>query len=262
MKIIPVIENSRVEEFHNERGLSLYIETKNKKILFDTGVSDKVIKNLIKLGIDISEIDYFIISHGHKDHIGGLRYLLDAGIDPGRVVIKKGVVSTYYFKCFIKKEIGLSSEDVKRLEGIEEVEVGGLYRLEEDIYLISPKGRSSPFYYKGRERDDFSHELSLVVVEDGRLNVVVGCCHFGVERLLESLNCYFPGYPINSLTGGLHTRNLPLNPGGLIRYIKLMKKSGIKKYYLGHCTGEMTISIMKRYIEGVDKISIGRSYHT
>ena len=105
MKIISVIENSRAAGFDSERGLSLYIETKGKKILFDTGISDKVIKNLKKLEIDISEIDYFVISNGHRDHMGGLRYLIEAGIDPEKVIIKKGAVNSYYFKCLIKKDL-------------------------------------------------------------------------------------------------------------------------------------------------------------
>ena len=37
MRIIPLIENSRVENFHSERGLSLYIEAGGKKIIFDKG---------------------------------------------------------------------------------------------------------------------------------------------------------------------------------------------------------------------------------
>lgn len=260
MKIIPIIENTKVDEFESERGLSLYVESNDKKILFDTGESDKVIKNLEKLGIDIHEIDYFIISHGHKDHMGGLIYLLDAGINPEKVIVRRGAVSAFYFKCILEKEIGLSREKLDRIKGINEIEIDNIYRLEKNIYLVSPNKKSSFFYYKEGEKDDFNHEISLVVVEESKLNVVVGCCHLGVESLIDFIKGNFSESVINSLSGGLHTRSLIFRPLALIRYIEFMKKSGIKKYFLGHCTGRRTTAIMKKHITGVDKLLIGRVY--
>ena len=49
----------------NEHGLSLYIKYNDKNILFDSGPSDTLIDNSQKMNLDLSEIDYFIISHGH-----------------------------------------------------------------------------------------------------------------------------------------------------------------------------------------------------
>lgn len=49
----------------NEHGLSLYIKHHDKNILFDSGPSDTLIDNSQKMNLDLSEIDYFIISHGH-----------------------------------------------------------------------------------------------------------------------------------------------------------------------------------------------------
>jgi 7,8-dihydropterin-6-yl-methyl-4-(beta-D-ribofuranosyl)aminobenzene 5'-phosphate synthase len=47
------------------------------KILLDTGASDVFIRNAELLGIDLSDVDYVFISHGHSDHAGGLRYFLE-----------------------------------------------------------------------------------------------------------------------------------------------------------------------------------------
>lgn len=260
MKIIPIIENDRVDEFENERGLSLYIESNDKKILFDAGETNKVIKNLEKLGIDIHEIDYFIISHGHKDHMGGLIYLLEEGIDPEKVIVKEGALSDFQFKCILKKEIGLSKETLSRIKGIDEIELDKIYKLENNIYLVSPNKKKSLFYYKEGRRDDFSHEMSLVVIEENKLNVIVGCCHLGVESLIGLLKDHFTKETINSLSGGLHTRNIIFKPLVLVKYIRFMSESGIKKYFLGHCTGKYTIAIMKKHILGVEKLITGRVY--
>ncbi|MGL4788249.1 MAG: MBL fold metallo-hydrolase, partial [Cetobacterium sp.] len=64
------------KELAKEHGLSLYIETKGLKILFDVGESKKFWKNAEKLGLNLEEVNYLILSHGHKDHGGGLSYFL------------------------------------------------------------------------------------------------------------------------------------------------------------------------------------------
>ena len=72
--IIKVLaENNAVsDEFDTEHGLSLYIETGGKKILFDTGETDVFVKNARRLGVDLADVDMAVVSHGHCDHGGGL----------------------------------------------------------------------------------------------------------------------------------------------------------------------------------------------
>jgi metallo-beta-lactamase class B len=43
--------------------------------IFDYSVEDEVIGGLKKLGLDPTTIKYVIVSHGHRDHVGGARYL-------------------------------------------------------------------------------------------------------------------------------------------------------------------------------------------
>jgi metallo-beta-lactamase class B len=45
--------------------------------IFDYSVEDEVIGGLKKLGLDPTKIKYVIISHAHRDHVGGARYLQD-----------------------------------------------------------------------------------------------------------------------------------------------------------------------------------------
>ena len=60
-----------------EHGLSILLTTEQHKILLDTGASDLFIRNAELLGIDLSDVDYVFVSHGHSDHAGGLRYILE-----------------------------------------------------------------------------------------------------------------------------------------------------------------------------------------
>ncbi|RMI12729.1 MAG: MBL fold metallo-hydrolase [Calditrichaeota bacterium] len=60
-----------------EQGLSLHISTMEGNFLFDTGCKDTFLLNAEKLGIDLSQIKYIFLSHGHRDHTGGLRAYLE-----------------------------------------------------------------------------------------------------------------------------------------------------------------------------------------
>ncbi len=61
-------DNLLVGEF----GLSFFVRTGEKNILFDTGSSRLFLANAGVLGIDLRDLDYVVLSHGHDDHTGGL----------------------------------------------------------------------------------------------------------------------------------------------------------------------------------------------
>ena len=54
-----------------EHGLSIYIETPERRILFDAGATDILAHNAERMGIDLAEADLAVVSHGHYDHTGG-----------------------------------------------------------------------------------------------------------------------------------------------------------------------------------------------
>ena len=69
MKITTLVENCVYgRKLQAEHGLSLYIETPDCKILFDTGQSDLFIRNARLLHVDLKEVDMLVLSHGHSDH--------------------------------------------------------------------------------------------------------------------------------------------------------------------------------------------------
>src|SRR5574344_216468 len=77
MLIKTLVENTAIsKDFGSEHGLSLYIETKKHKILFDVGSSELFLQNAKKLDVNIADVDFLVISHGHYDHGGGLNTFL------------------------------------------------------------------------------------------------------------------------------------------------------------------------------------------
>ena len=78
MKIYTLMENTTCNEaLACEHGLSLYIEAAGKRILFDAGQTGAFADNAEKMGIDLSQVDICILSHGHYDHGGGLKRFLE-----------------------------------------------------------------------------------------------------------------------------------------------------------------------------------------
>ena len=77
MKIVCIVENTTKNEVLTaEHGLSLYIETEDKKILFDMGQTELFSVNAEKMKVDLAEVDVAVLSHGHYDHGGGLCTLM------------------------------------------------------------------------------------------------------------------------------------------------------------------------------------------
>ena len=83
MRVIALVENTSIsKDYKSKHGLCLYIETKKHKLLFDLGSNSLFLGNAVKLDVDISDIDSVIISHGHNDHGGALKYFLEGNYIP------------------------------------------------------------------------------------------------------------------------------------------------------------------------------------
>ena len=103
MKITVLAENSVCEanplNLKSENGLSLFIEFDGRNLIFNTGQSDLFIQNARKMGIDLSQADYLIISHGHFDHGGGLKHFLKIN-KKGKVFMHINAAHKFYTKIF------------------------------------------------------------------------------------------------------------------------------------------------------------------
>src|SRR5215204_7099006 len=58
-------------------GFSALIEVAGKRILFDTGNDGETFAANVKAkGVDLTNLDFVILSHRHSDHMAGLGYVL------------------------------------------------------------------------------------------------------------------------------------------------------------------------------------------
>lgn len=257
MLIVPLVENKKSDNniLKNEKGLSLYIETEKKKIIFDLGATDIFKQNANQLKIKLKDIDYFIVSHGHGDHMGGLNFLEDS--EKRKIFLHKLVKSKFTFSIFgINFNIGNNTQ--LNIDGVDKK----IIEISPTIFLLNTsKKNPSPFYKIDNERDHFNHEYHLIILEDDKINIVTGCCHCGLMVLIDEVKNSFPNKSINSLTGGIHTRNFVLNFISIIKIIFMLRTEKIKHINLGHCTGIITIKILK-FFTNLNELNLSKEIQT
>lgn len=259
MKIKMLVENTALSsEYTCKHGLCMYIETKKHKLLFDLGPNGLFAENAEKMGIDIKEIDTVIISHGHKDHGGGLKEFLKLN-STARIYIRKQAFEPHYIKVLkIPFSVGLESDIMNNKQIVFTDEV---LKIDEELTLFSKvnsddyNAKSNKSLYeknKGRYiHDSFLHEQNLIITEKGRKTLVSGCSHSGIVNIQKKAEKVGLGN-MDYIIGGFHLYNPPTGKYESEEFIKevsckLKEKPG--KYYTCHCTGEKAYNSMKEVLE-------------
>ena len=72
-------------------GYAALIEYGGKRILFDTGNNGDILaQNAKAKGIDLSKLDFVVMSHRHGDHMGGMAHLLS--VNPKVKILSRLVI--------------------------------------------------------------------------------------------------------------------------------------------------------------------------
>lgn len=174
MKIVSLVENSTKCDLQTAHGLSLYIETKKEKILFDLGQDDALFNNAKALNIDLRKVGIVIISHGHKDHGGALAKFLEIN-NRAKIYIQKRAFLPHF--SHRATGIGNISLDSRFIEHPQVVLVDGDFKINDSLELFVVKGdkiclsSANNSLYEGEEVDNFLHEQNLAIKGDE--NVVI-----------------------------------------------------------------------------------------
>lgn len=252
MKATVVVDNISKENIAGEWGLCIYIDYEENNILLDTGASGLFLENAKKLGIDIQNTDYAILSHSHYDHADGMKDFFKTN-DTAKFYLRYGCEENCYMKkWFIHKYIGIPKNILDEYkERI--VYAKGDYTLFPGASLIPHKteglskiGKKNMMYIRnGRdwEPDDFSHEQSLVFETSSGLVIFNSCSHGGADNIINEVAATYPDKRIKALVGGFHIYNKSkAEVRELARRIRL---TGIEAVYTGHCTGKRSFNILK-----------------
>ncbi|NLY70259.1 MAG: MBL fold metallo-hydrolase [Clostridiales bacterium] len=268
MIIKVLVENTSIsKDFGSEHGLSLYIETKDKKILFDVGASDLYLKNAEKLNINIGDIDYLIISHGHYDHGGGLEAFLNIN-KKAKVYLHPLAFGKYYAQR-LDNSFEYVGIDGKLKENSQIVFTSDQFYIDKGLEVFSNihQKEPPPISNKGllMEKegkmlaDSFSHEQNLIIEEDDKTLLVTGCAHNGIINIVEQFNTLKGRMP-NYVIGGFHLSGSSGGNESLHGIEKIGKYLVNTKaqYYTCHCTGLEPFNQLKEIMgENIDYLSAG-----
>ena len=228
-----------------ERGGVRRSQTEQHRILLDTGASDVFIQNAELLGVNLSDVDYVFISHGHSDHAGGLQYFLEHNRQ-AQVIVSPDAMSGMFFSK--RGNLHSITTEWPEIDENRLILIDQTCEIEEDIHVIAhipqihqmPKGNKHLFVEDANGKyvnDGFRHELALYT--NGFL--FTGCAHSGLENILAVCP-----YPVNTVVGGFHLLDGQETEEELKALAQRLKERYPEtRFYTSHCTGDNVFEVMK-----------------
>ncbi|MCD8090761.1 MAG: MBL fold metallo-hydrolase [Clostridiales bacterium] len=272
IRVTVLIENTSDGILTCEHGLSLFIEYAGKRILLDAGSSEAFGENAEKLGLSLTCLDAYVLSHGHYDHSGGFDYIFRN--DPAaRVYARKEALDVYLSAAGGLHEISVPENVAKQRERF--IFTDGLKEILPKIYLIPHKttglegiGEKSKLYKKqGAEilPDDFAHEQSLVVDTEDGLVIFNSCSHAAAPNIIREAKAALGRKRVYAYVGGLHMKGrkngreiCAFSEEETCSLCRAFLKENIRKIYTGHCTGTPGFEKLKsRLGNRVQRLSTG-----
>jgi 7,8-dihydropterin-6-yl-methyl-4-(beta-D-ribofuranosyl)aminobenzene 5'-phosphate synthase len=266
LEILPLIDWFTEDEcLKGEAGVAYLIRTDQATILFDLGDNSlnedpsPLISNMEKLGIDMEDIDFIVISHNHGDHTGGDKWsrqntfsLTDHQIDLGNIEVYTPEEMTY--------------------PGLQPIHAA------KPVKLCQGVGTSGvipgPSFFT-----DIGEQALLVNVKDKGIVAICGCGHQTMEKLIQRTELLFDE-PIYGILGGFHlpistgrnigviyryvvTGHLPWDPltrEDIKDHVKLLKRTGVKIVGISaHDSCDESIAIFREaFKEEYRDIIVGR----
>ncbi|SNX55214.1 MBL fold metallo-hydrolase [Thermoanaerobacterium sp. RBIITD] len=257
MEIQVLVENVVFKKsFVAEHGLSLLVKKEDKEVLIDTGQSDNFVKNSGLMGIDLKNIGKVVLTHGHYDHVGGLKKLIDENKNV-RIYASNMILNKKYAirKNGLVDEIGLDSSIYEENKD-NFILINKDTEIEKDFFAITNADveYNNAFTTENflvekdniKVNDRFLDEIFVVVKEGDYINIITGCSHAGILNVLYTAKKRFKEYRIKSLIGGFHLKGMPEED--IINIAKAMSEYNIGSIYTGHCTGIDEYGILKKVL--------------
>jgi 7,8-dihydropterin-6-yl-methyl-4-(beta-D-ribofuranosyl)aminobenzene 5'-phosphate synthase len=232
-------------------GYAALVEINGKRILFDTGDDPAILaKNVKAKGVDLTKLDFVVLSHRHSDHVGGLTYLL--GVNPKvKIYAPKegfGIFGSDLPSKFYRKDEVLSAE-MRYYGGTPpEIMKFGTVFPGANIQLIDKTTELVPGITLIALVSDAPgtkelKELSLAINTADGIVLLVACSHPGIENIVAEAAKINPH--IHFIAGGFH---LVVAQDPAIEKVAAALHDTYKVDYIapGHCTGEPTFAALQR----------------
>jgi len=258
LEVTVLVDNSALIDryYLAEPGFSLYIEADGRKILFDAGYSDVFLRNARKMDINLRDLDYLVLSHGHLDHTRGLAHLVNSFTEariegqPYRAPLL--IAHPYCFyprpKSPVSDAGGFFSRDVIGRHMPVELTKEPRW-LTENLVFLGEIERKCDFERKdpGKRRivmpdgtvvpDHLLDDSALAYRSPEGLVIMTGCSHSGICNIVKKARTVCGEEKIRDIIGGFHLRN----PGQeeMERTCTFLKEADPVEVHACHCTSLM-----------------------
>jgi 7,8-dihydropterin-6-yl-methyl-4-(beta-D-ribofuranosyl)aminobenzene 5'-phosphate synthase len=244
-----------------EHGFSAIVRTttagRTRTLLFDFGFSqDGAAANARSLGIDMGKVEVLVLSHGHIDHFGGFKELVNMiGREGVELVLHPAAFKQQRYLKFPSGVKARFPELTRR-----EIEKAGvrlretrdpLPLLDGDILYLGEvdrgtefeKGMPNAFFTdKGVEtRDAIEEDTGIAMNLKGKgLVILTGCAHAGIVNTVNYARTVTGVDPVHVIMGGFHLAGPAFEPivGKTIAELKKINPTYIVPT---HCTGRKSV---------------------
>jgi len=249
---VMVDNNTNKRNLKAEAGLSFYIEDGATKILFDTGESALFIENAAKIGLNLGQLDYIVLSHGHFDHSGGLKSLLSLYTTSGQASRSKPIFLAHplVFSRRVRDNLELGCEVAEaELENVFSVHKSNAsVWITENLVFLGEIDRNLKFegnkpigqiFQNGCAVPDYiCDDTALAFKSEQGLVIITGCSHSGICNIVEQAKQVCKDDRILAIIGGFHLKTaFQEQLKGTISYLK---QAQVNKLYAGHCTDQLS----------------------
>ena len=257
-----LLENTKPNNsaFEVEHGLSLYITTSQSTFIFDCGDTGIAWNNAALMNVDLSKVQFVMLSHSHYDHAAGFPKLLNYS-KPKFLYTGKD----FWLEKFSLDEdtneykyagCGFTKDDLDRWQ-IEQRICEDVLKIDDETFLISSFNKKYNFetipkkFVIGEDRisDPFNDEIVLVLREDDGLAIVTGCAHNGILNIVSTVQEKF-NQPIKTVIGGIHLWTA--SDDRINKTFNELKNFGVKNLALGHCSGDKVIKNAELRMQNVE----------
>jgi len=258
------------DEFEGEHGLSLYIQTSRHKILFDMGQKSGLFaQNALKLGVDLAQVDFAVVSHGHFDHGGGLKNFLEIN-ECAKVYVNRLAFERHYAVTSdgSSRDIGL---DESLMQHSRIVMVGDAnYEICDGVEIFSgvsgkrlfPTDNARLMMADGESTkpDSFLHEQNLVIHDGGVALLLGGCAHNGILNIIDHYHA-LSRPRLTHIISGMHLHSYSLHTDedpALVQELAQGLLATGAAFHTCHCTGAGPYKILRAAMgEAINYLATG-----
>ncbi len=240
-----------------EHGLSLWVEHGGKSFLFDTGSSGLVVDNAHTLDVPLPQAEAIILSHGHYDHTGGLRRVLEDIGRPIRVLAHPDI----WRKRAYKDERGIRDIGIpfseRQLERAQFSYNSNPREIDTNIWISGAIPRETEFEQIEPEliclkgdtwvQDDIWDDQAMVINVPQGVVIITGCAHSGIINVIRYGLQIAQNRRLYAVIGGFHLWHA--SQKRLEQTIEALRNLEPAYIITGHCTGLEAACVLKSFFK-------------